>query len=66
MKAFKDFFNDFKDFLAILRFLFPSNLKGKVKIPKVIASFFWAISAKTGAAPEPAPPPNDEIIIEMS
>ncbi len=47
--------------------LFPfSKLKGRVKIPKTNLFFWRAILANTGLAPEPVPPPREEISIIKS
>ncbi len=48
-----------------LRFV-PSNLNGVVTMPTVSAPTLRAISATTGAAPEPVPPPSPAVTNTMS
>ena len=52
--------------IALSILLFPSNENGRVTIATVKAPKFWAISATTGAAPVPVPPPIPHVINTIS
>ena len=59
-------FSDSLDFSATILRLAPSKLNGLVTTPIVRAPSSLAISAMTGAAPEPVPPPMPAVMKTMS
>src|SRR3990167_4767287 len=66
IETFKELFNSFNAFWAILDLFFPSNLNGSVNMPSVIPPKDFAAFAKILVAPEPNPPPNEAIKITIS
>src|SRR3989344_5368531 len=66
IETFKDFRNSFNALYARRCLFLPSNLKGSVKMPKIMPWKFSNASANPLVAPDPNPPPRQEISITIS